>query len=108
MSDFAKNLRRFRKGKRYTQAQLGEMLHFGYTAIANYESGRNEPSFDALLKLAEMLEVTPNDLLGYAPQDAERRLLHRFGMLDETQKGLIWQMLEQMTGESGSVGKGND
>ncbi|WP_458408229.1 helix-turn-helix domain-containing protein [Anaerotignum sp.] len=46
MSDFAKNLRQFRKEKGYTQIELAKLINYGYTAIANYESTRNEPSLD--------------------------------------------------------------
>lgn len=64
MTDFAENLRKFRKIKKYSQAELGRKLHYGSTTIANYESGRNEPSFRDLIRLAEVLDVTPNELLG--------------------------------------------
>ena len=57
MSDFAKNLKRFRKSKKMTQTELGKMLNYGSTAIANYESGRNEPSLDILIRLSEILNV---------------------------------------------------
>ena len=51
MSDFAKNIRKFRKQKGYSQTELAKILNYGYTAIANYESGRNEPSLDVLIVL---------------------------------------------------------
>ena len=53
MSEFAENLKRFRKSKKLTQTELGKMLNYGSTAIANYESGRNEPSIDDLIKIAD-------------------------------------------------------
>ena len=46
VSTFAQNLKRLRKQKGFSQAQLASLLHYGSTAIANYEAGRNEPSFD--------------------------------------------------------------
>jgi len=63
MSDFAKNLRRYRKRKNYSQEKLAKELHYGYTAIANYESGRNEPSIDDLIRLAKALNVTVDELV---------------------------------------------
>lgn len=63
MTDFAENLRKFRKIKKYSQAELSRKLRYGSTTIANYESGRNEPSFRDLIRLAEVLDVTPNELL---------------------------------------------
>ena len=64
MSDFAKNLRKFRKQKGYSQGRLAQELYYGYTAIANYESGRNEPSIDDLVRIAEILDVTLDELVG--------------------------------------------
>lgn len=64
VSDFAKNLRKYRKQKKYSQTELAKHIHYGYTAIANYESGRNEPSIDVLIKLANALDVTVDELVG--------------------------------------------
>lgn len=72
MSDFAKNLKKYRKQKNMSQSELSKFLHYGYTAIANYESGRNEPSLDVLIKLAEVLDVTTDELLGITPKIKEK------------------------------------
>ena len=52
MSEFAANLKQFRKRKKYSQATLARKLNYGHMTIANYESGRNEPSIDDLIKIA--------------------------------------------------------
>ena len=64
MSDFSFNLKKYRKRKNLSQCKLAKTLHYGCTAIANYESGRNEPSIDSLIKLAEALDVTIDELVG--------------------------------------------
>ena len=64
MSDFAKNLRYYRKQKRLSQAELGKALNYGDTTISNYESGRNETSFDDLINLSHKISVTTKDLIG--------------------------------------------
>ena len=46
--EFKDRLKMLRKERRLTQVKLGEMLNYGYTAIANYESGRNQPSIPDL------------------------------------------------------------
>ena len=43
---FKDRLRMLRKEKKMTQMRLGNLLNYGYTAIANYESGRNNPCID--------------------------------------------------------------
>lgn len=65
MSDFSKRLSMLRKSKGITQQELAEYLNFGYTAISNYESGRNESSFDTLIKIAEFFDVSLEFLLGF-------------------------------------------
>ena len=64
MSDFAKKLRILRKARGLSQTELAHVLHYGYTAIGNYECGRNEPCLDDLIRLADYFEVTTDELLG--------------------------------------------
>lgn len=39
-------------------------MGYGYTAVANYESGRNEPSIDDLIKIADFFQVSMDVLVG--------------------------------------------
>lgn len=71
---FPQRLRQLRKENGITQEVLGQYLHYNHTAVANYESGRNQPSFDDLLKLADYFDVSTDFLLGrsekfYPPAD---------------------------------------
>ena len=43
--EFKDRLKALRKEKKLTQVKLGEMLNYGYTAIANYESVETSPLF---------------------------------------------------------------
>lgn len=61
---FAQNLRKYRKFRGMTQEALAKELHYSHTAIANYESGRNEPSLSDLCRLADILGVSTDALLG--------------------------------------------
>lgn len=62
--EFKDRLKMLRKERRLTQVKLGEMLNYGYTAIANYESGRNQPSISDLKKIASIFNVSMDYLLG--------------------------------------------
>ncbi|MBR4934880.1 MAG: helix-turn-helix transcriptional regulator [Anaerotignum sp.] len=62
--EFKDRLKTLRKERRLTQVKLGEMLNYGYTAIANYESGRNQPSIPDLKKIASIFNVSMDYLLG--------------------------------------------
>ena len=96
MSDFAKNLRKYRKRKHYTQVELGKKLNYGSTAIANYESGRNEPSFDSLIKLAETLDITIDELLGVKLKSEEKQLLSDFKKLNNEKKKTIIDLIHTL------------
>ncbi|MBQ9091074.1 MAG: helix-turn-helix transcriptional regulator [Anaerotignum sp.] len=96
MSNFSENLKKYRKRKNISQQKLGEGLNYGSTAIANYESGRNEPSFDCLIKLAEMLDVTVDELLGVELKTEERHLLSVFKKLDSEKKKTVLHLMDTL------------
>ena len=96
MSDFAKNLRKYRKQKGITQVKLGKMLDYGYTAIANYESGRNEPSLDTLMRPAEALDVSVDELLGVELKSEEKQLLSSFKKLNDENKYRILDLMKAL------------
>ena len=64
MSNFAANLRHYRKERNLTQLALGKKINSGYTKISMLESGRYEPDSDTVKALAEVLKVTIEDLFG--------------------------------------------
>lgn len=96
MSDFAKNLRYYRKQKRLSQAELAKALNYGDTTISNYESGRNEPSFDDLINLSHKLSVTPNDLIGFSFMDKDISFLFRFNQLETKHKKIILDLIQAL------------
>ena len=96
MSDFAKNLRQFRKEKGYTQIELAKMINYGYTAIANYESTRNEPSLDTLIELARILDVTTDELIGAHPLTDENQILARFKKLSAENQRIVSELIDAL------------
>ena len=62
--DFHKRLHFLRKEKGITQKDLADVLGYGYTAISNYESGKNEPSIRDIVKIADYFDVTIDYLVG--------------------------------------------
>lgn len=61
--DFKDRLKFLRKERHLTQGVLAQELNYGYTAISNYESGRNEPSISDLKKIARFFDVSLDYLL---------------------------------------------
>ena len=59
----AANLRRLRTDHNYTQAQIGEQLNISRQAYSNYETGKRIPDIDMLIRIADIYEVTLEQLL---------------------------------------------
>lgn len=62
--DFNIRLRQLRRNKKITQSELADILGLKPTAISNYESKRNEPSFEKLVALSKYFDVSCDYLLG--------------------------------------------
>lgn len=74
---FAQRLKELRKEKELTQAELSKKLGYGYTAIANYESGRNEPSLADLITICRILDVSSDYLIGISDVQKPCAILER-------------------------------
>lgn len=58
------NIRRFRKEKGWTQAELAELLHVSQQMIGQFENSKKPPKLDTVEKIASALGVTAFDLMG--------------------------------------------
>ena len=58
------NLKEIRKTQGFSQKSLAEKLGVSATNIYNYEIGRTEPSLEMLCKIADVLSVTLDFLIG--------------------------------------------
>ena len=96
MSNFAANLKQFRKRKNYSQATLAKKLNYGHTTIANYESGRNEPSIDDLIKIAIILDISLDELVGKNPSKKEECFLQEFQKLSEKNQNCILDLIKAL------------
>jgi len=64
MLNLSKNIRFYRKAENMTQAQLAERLGVGRTTVGEYEAGRNEPDVETLIRIADIFDITLDELLG--------------------------------------------
>lgn len=62
------NLRTARKLKKLTQKDVAELVGIDRTTYNRYENGMTQPDNDKLLKLATVLDVSVDYLLGNKPQ----------------------------------------
>lgn len=57
------NIRNRRKEKNYTLEQLAEKLDVSTTFIGQIERAKGKPSLETLVKIANVLEISPDSLL---------------------------------------------
>ena len=70
------NIRRFREAKRWTQQDLGTAIDMNRSAVSQYESGtKGEMGFVMLMRFADALDVTPDQLLGVEKEKEEEKML---------------------------------
>lgn len=62
---FAERLKALRSDAGLNQVALAQLLGIAQPAVARYESGVREPDLDDLMTIAEKLNTTPNELLGF-------------------------------------------
>lgn len=60
----AENIRFFRKQAELTQEELAARFGSRKTLISNYEIGRNTPDIETLWELADIFDITIDELVG--------------------------------------------
>ena len=69
MSTFGEHLKDIRSGKGISQGQLADLMGIHSTHISRYERNQTIPSVDVVKKLADVLEVSVDDLVYGADQE---------------------------------------
>lgn len=59
------NTKFFRKSKKVSQKELAQHLNVSRATYQSYENGRNEPSIDTLIKMADFFGVSVDTLIGH-------------------------------------------
>lgn len=63
---FHERLKILREEKGFTQQHLAEVLNLTSGAVSHYENGTNEPTIDTLIRMADVLNVSVDYLVGNA------------------------------------------
>ena len=63
--DFGEKLSAARKAKDFSQEELAAKIEVSRQAISKWETGSAQPETANVLKLCEILEVSPNELFGF-------------------------------------------
>ena len=64
MTIFSERLKRLRKNKGLKQQEIADLVHVNRVTYTNWEKGKREPSFEILVKLADLFEVSLDWLFG--------------------------------------------
>lgn len=88
---FGRNLERIRKGKKISQAKLGEMLGLTQQMVSSYEKDLSSPNVDVLIKIADYFNVSIDSLVEHVVKkpdgdNAEARFMRYFENLNETDR----------------------
>ena len=60
---FPEKLKALRLKNGLTQDELGEKLYLSRTSISNYEIGKNEPNIETIKAVADLFNITTDELL---------------------------------------------
>ena len=101
---FAERLTQIRKSKKLSQSELADRIDVKTAAICHFEKGHRKPTFEHLLKLAEVLGVSSIDyLIGKEAARATSvtaRLVRDFGRLSLKDQKVIQGMVKLMLKKS--------
>lgn len=91
---FKDNLIQLRRIKRMTQEDIAEAVGVSRQAVAKWEAGETLPDLEKSRKLADLLEVSLDDLANYEPKENMGLGLppkgkHLFGLVTVGDKGQI-------------------
>ena len=62
-------IKELRIAKGLTQAELGKRIGMTTSAVSSYEVSERQPSYDVLMKIAQLFNVTTDFLLGVGNKD---------------------------------------
>ncbi len=63
MSNIGKTIKKIRAERGMTQEQLAERLHVTRQAVSNWEQGKTQPDVETLSSMAEVFEVSVEELI---------------------------------------------
>ena len=74
MSVFAERLKLLRQARSMTQSRLAELLAVNPRAYSRWERGDNVPHLETLVKIADILQVTLDELVGRTKEVSDPKI----------------------------------
>ncbi len=88
-------IKELRLARGMKQTDLAKAVAVSQAALSGYETGKYEPDFDTLKKLATKLEVSVDYLLGGTRQDAKMPAI----VTDDGPDPELWELLKRIPEE---------
>lgn len=92
MSEFAQRLRLLREARQLTQVRLAELIEVDPRAYNRWERGTIAPQLDTLIKIADVLQVSLDELVGRTPASSEARIRNH-------ELNALWQQADMLPDE---------
>ncbi|MFL2124018.1 LexA family protein [Marinilactibacillus psychrotolerans] len=100
MEDISKHIglkiKYYRKEKKMTQTELGEKIGTKKATISNYETGYRAPSQDTLFELADVLEISIDDLF---PPTERESIASIYNQLEKPRQQKVYSYAEHQLEE---------
>ncbi|WP_270517603.1 helix-turn-helix domain-containing protein [Megamonas funiformis] len=87
--DFKDRLRYYREQRGYSSDELAKLLDIPYTTLKGYENAGREPKYNILVKIADILNVSLDDLLGRTPTSEDEKIKELFALKNGDKNGDI-------------------
>ncbi|QXA19241.1 helix-turn-helix domain-containing protein [Streptococcus gordonii] len=113
--EFSERLKELRKQAHLTQVELAKRLGIGQSSYADWERGKKNPTQDNLIKLAQILNVSVDYLVGNSDEENTNKeledieLLFRMnskGLTDEEKVVFKKELIEFMEERKKAFNKG--
>lgn len=98
---FSSRLKQLRKSKNLRQEQVARLIGVNKSAISSYENNLRQPSFDILVRLADLYRVSTDYLLG----QTNIRSIDLTGLTDEDAV-LVCELVASMSQKNAKLNEG--
>ena len=97
-------IKEYREELQLTQKQLADKIANVQRNVSNWENGASEPDCETIIKLADLFDITIDELFGrvnhipaYSPTNGiEKNILQSVRKLTDTQKYTLLQFLREL------------
>ncbi len=83
------NIKKLRTTSKMTQKNLASALNITIASVSAYENGLRTPSYDILIKLASLFQVSTDNLLGFSNE-----YTIDISGLEPAQRNIIFEIIE--------------